>query len=83
MLVAVVVAACIPDCSFGNVVATTLDYLVVTKPPLHSGREVITGLSCPPGPKGFKPAPPVESPIKLVVVYSVAYTRMPPCTQSL
>ena len=61
MLVAVVVAACIPDYNFGNVVATTLDCLVVTKPPLHSGREVITGLSCPPGSKGFRPAPPVES----------------------
>ena len=68
MLVAVA-AACIPDCNHGNVVATALDCLVVTKPTLHSAREVIASLfPCSPKPKGFRPAPSAASPIRLVVV---------------
>ena len=68
MLVAAA-AACIPDCNHGNVVAAVLDCLVVTKLPLHSAREVITGLfSCSPKPKGFRPAPSAAGPIRLVVV---------------
>ena len=51
------------------VVAATVDCLVVTKLPLHSHREVITALtSCPPGPKGFRPAIPAMSPTILVIV---------------
>ena len=65
MLVAVA-AACIPDCNHGNVVATALNCLVVTKPALQSAREVITGLFSKP--KGFRPAPSAVGPIRLVAV---------------
>ena len=83
MLVAVA-AACIPDCNRGNVVATALDCLVVTKPALHSARKVITGLfSCSPKPKDFRPAPSTVGPIKLRSCARMTYTRMCPCRQSL
>ena len=60
MSVAVVVAACILDFSCGNMVVITLYCFVVTMPPLHSDMELITSLtSCLPGPKGFRPAPPL------------------------
>ena len=67
MLVAVAAAAaCIPDCNHGNVVATALDCLVVTKPALQSARKVITGLFSQS--KGFRPAPAAAGPSRLVVV---------------
>ena len=64
-----VIAACIPYCNCGNVVATAQDCLVVIEPPLHSAREVITGLPlCFLRLKVFGPVPAAAGPTKLFVV---------------